>query len=566
MKNMKMYKSTRVQGYKSLGFLFSFTLLLLYSFTSPAFAISDNFNRADGALGASWQGSYTSTANPAIVSQKVRPTALNQSMIQVWSTPIGLTQSAQATLATFGAGLIGDGAVLLRASATPTFTAYYVAATKGAPSSTYIYRCVIGACTQVAQDASVTWAQSDVLKATIDAAGTIAVSRNGVQFMTYADPSPLTGTLTGIGGFTVNALADIELDDFDTLVPTVGTITWTCDRCAITSGSAVGTAPPSLTNWVISNLTLAPGVNIVTVTVTDSGGNASSDTVTVNWTPTFPGNTLAGAWGFEAGSGTTAIDSSGNSNTATFVGTPTWQSAGRFGNAISFDGIDQSLTVPDPANNSLDFTQSFTLSAWVQPSAIHTDYRAVLAKANSTIGLGPPYSLYASVDSSTCPVIGSGAVAGLVHVNGTSGPTYVVCDTPLATGIWTHIAVTYDGTNLRLYRNGVLMATTPVPPAVPATLSIMEPSTGALQMGASEFGEQFAGALDEPRAYNYALPLTAGSNTVPGAACVRNQVASVVGDMNCSVVAPVNILAFKLPASATGLQVGPTGSLKVGSH
>jgi hypothetical protein len=441
---------------------------------------------------------------------------------------------------------------------------YYIAATQSGAGNTYIYRCVAGVCATSVQDSSVTWAQGDTLKATIDAGGTISVSRNGAQFLTYTDPTPLTGTLTGLGMYTANAVTDVELDDFDTGIPTLGTITWTCDRCAVTSGSAVGTAPPSLTNWVINNLSLAPGLNVITVTVTDTSNNVSTDNLGVTWIPTFPGNTLAGSWGFEAGSGTTAIDSSGNGNTATFVGSPTWQAAGRYGNAISFNGIDQSLTVPDPANNSLDFTQSFTLSAWVQPSAIHTDYRAVLTKANSTIGLGPMYALYASVDSATCPVIGSGAVAGLVHINGTSGPSYVVCGAPLATGIWTHLAVVYDGISgtLKLYRNGVQEGAT-IPISAPG---IMEPSTGALQMGASEFGEQFAGALDEPRTYNYPLPVSAGSNTVPGAACVRNQTPSVIGDMNCSVVASGTILAFKLPASATGIKIGATGSLKVGSQ
>ncbi len=541
-------------------------LALLLLLPGIAGAVTDDFSRINGSLGANWMGNYTGVFNPTIVSQRVRASGLGQTNLQIWGTSVGPVQSAQITLTTYGVGLNGDGAVLLRAAATPTDTFYYIAATTLAASTTYIYRCENGPCTTVAQDATAIWAQGDTMKATIDAGGNITVYRNGTPFMSYTDPVPLTGTYTGIGMFSANALTDIELDDFDTLVPTVGTITWTCDRCAVTSGSAVGTAPPSLTNWVINNLSLAPGANIVTVIVTDSSGSSSSDTITVTFVPSFPGNTLAGAWGFEAGSGTTAIDSSGNGNTATFVGTPTWQAAGRFGNAISFNGIDQSLTVPDPANNSLDFTQSYTLSAWVNPSAIHTDYRAVLAKANSTAGGGPMYAIYASVDSSTCPVIGSGAVAGLVHINGISGPTYVVCGAPLATGVWTHLAAVYDGIagTLKLYRNGVLTATTLT--TTPPDVGIMEPSTGALQMGASEFGEQFAGALDEPRTYNYPLPISAGSNTVPGAACVRNQTPSVVGDMNCSVVVSGNILAFKIPASATGLQVGPTGSLKVGSQ
>jgi hypothetical protein len=523
-------------------------------------AVTDDFNRADGVLGANWQGNYTGVGNGTIISQKVRSAALGQT-VRTWATPVGLVQSAQVTLATLAPGLNGDGAVILRATAPPTDTFYYIGATNSG-STTYIYRCENGPCSLVHEDfSSFTWAQGDRLKATIDAGGNISIFRNGTLFTTYADPIPLTGTFSGIGMFTGNSVTDVELDDFDNgvVAPIPGTITWTCDRCAVTSGSAVGTAPPSLTNWVINNLTLAPGVNLITVIVTDGSGNASNDTLTVTFTPSFPGNTLAGAWGFEAGSGTTAIDSSGNGNDATFVGAPTWQAAGRFGNAISFDGIDQSLVIPDPANNSLDFTQSFTLSAWVQPSAIHTDYRVVMAKANSVVGSGPMYELFASVDSVTCPAIGSGAAAGLLHVNGISGPTFVVCGAPLATGIWTHLAVTYDGFNLLLYRNGVLEAT------APAT-GIMEPSSGPFQIGASEFGEQFAGALDEPRAYNYALPITAGSNTVPGAACVRNQTPSVVGDMNCSVVAPVNILAFKLAASATGLKVGPGTGLKLGSH
>ncbi len=338
----------------------------------------------------------------------------------------------------------------------------------------------------------------------------------------------------------------------------VGTITWTCDRCTVTSGSAVGNPPPSLANWVISNLTLAAGVNIITVVVDDGAGNVSSDTITVTFAPSFPGNTLAGAWGFAAGSGTTTVDSSGNSNTATFVNAPTWTSAGRYDNAISFDGINQSLSVADA--NSLDFTQSFTLSAWVQPSVIHTDYRQVIGKRGNTISDGPQYRLFASVDSATCPATGSGSIAGTVRVNGASGPEFTVCDTPLAAGVWTHIAVTYDGTNLKLYRNGALRATT-------SATGYMEPSTGILDIGTSQFMETFAGLIDEVRAYNWGIPASAGSNTVFGTSCNRAAelaTPSVVGDANCPIVAPASPVSIKIAAAAAGFKI--KGTVKFGSQ
>jgi hypothetical protein len=42
--------------------------------------------------------------------------------------------------------------------------------------------------------------------------------------------------------------------------------------------------------------------------------DVNSDAAVTSHTPIFPGNTLAGAWGFEEGSATTTADSSGNNN------------------------------------------------------------------------------------------------------------------------------------------------------------------------------------------------------------------------------------------------------------
>ena len=64
---------------------------------------------------------------------------------------------------------------------------------------------------------------------------------------------------------------------------------------------------------------------------------------------------------------------------------------------------------------------------------------------------------------------------------------------------WTHVAMTYDGANLRFYQNGTLVTTK-------ATTGAMAVTAGALKIGGdSIWGEWFQGSLDEVRVYNRAL-------------------------------------------------------------
>ena len=66
----------------------------------------------------------------------------------------------------------------------------------------------------------------------------------------------------------------------------------------------------------------------------------------------------------------------------------------------------------------------------------------------------------------------------------------------IPTGTWTHIAGTYDGANLRLYVNGVLVKTQ-------ARTGTIFSSPNPLYIGGK--GSQFSGLIDEVRVYNRAL-------------------------------------------------------------
>ena len=72
----------------------------------------------------------------------------------------------------------------------------------------------------------------------------------------------------------------------------------------------------------------------------------------------------------------------------------------------------------------------------------------------------------------------------------------------LATSAWTHVAMTYDGTALRLFVNGTQVATE-------AAAGSIATSTGALRIGGNGISpEWYAGLVDEVRLYNRALTAT----------------------------------------------------------
>jgi hypothetical protein len=191
--------------------------------------------------------------------------------------------------------------------------------------------------------------------------------------------------------------------------------------------------------------------------------------------------TLVAAYSFNEGSGTTVADASGTGNGGT-VGNATWSTQGKYGNALTFNGTNARVTVPDAS--SLDLTSALTLEAWVYPTAALSSWRDLIYKGDDN------YYLMASSCCQSRPAVGGIFAGSYAHAYGAS---------TLALNTWTHVAATYDATTLRLYVNGVQVGSTP-------RTGALATSTNPLTIGGDPiYGQYFTGLIDEVRVYSTAL-------------------------------------------------------------
>ncbi len=197
---------------------------------------------------------------------------------------------------------------------------------------------------------------------------------------------------------------------------------------------------------------------------------------------------LVAAFGFNDGSGTTLPDLSGAGNHGTIAGA-TWVDAGRFGKALSFDGVNDWVTIPDA--NSLDLTAGMTLEAWVKPTAINGWETVLLKESASDLA----YALYADNNGNDN---GGPHVPG-VWIRQASGTSFATGPAQLPLNTWTHLAATYDGAVVQMYVNGT--------PAGSLERTGPITTTGKpLRIGGnSVWSEWFNGLIDEVRVYNNAL-------------------------------------------------------------
>ncbi|OGZ26854.1 MAG: hypothetical protein A2365_03795 [Candidatus Nealsonbacteria bacterium RIFOXYB1_FULL_40_15] len=153
-----------------------------------------------------------------------------------------------------------------------------------------------------------------------------------------------------------------------------------------------------------------------------------------------------------------------------------------YGRSLQFDGYYDYVDIPN--DDSLN-PQRITLEAWIYPTEFYY-YGNILSKRN-------PDQYILRFENNT------GKVQGYIYSGGLRSCT----TTNLAElNKWNHIAMTYDGSYLRIYVNGVQGCSR-------SYVGNISSGTSPLRIGSryatTNYNERFEGAMDEPRIYNRAL-------------------------------------------------------------
>jgi hypothetical protein len=192
---------------------------------------------------------------------------------------------------------------------------------------------------------------------------------------------------------------------------------------------------------------------------------------------------------FEETTGTTVTDSSNNGVTGNangvIGGNGPSSIAGKFGNALYFDGTDDQISLGNPAILKNNISQ--TISMWIKP----TDFATRRTFFNKTYG-----------GEGTINIETSGLVQYFYGSRGSDGWPYqnVAAATAIPANSWSHIAIVRDlkAMKLRIYINGVKNYETNANITVPTT------STANLLIG-NGYTTYFKGGIDEVGIYSGVL-------------------------------------------------------------
>ncbi len=406
----------------------------------------------------------------------------------VATNSVGSTTSNAATLSVNVAPQITmqPASQTVNAGATVTFTA----AASGTPTPTYRWRKnsanLAGATNASLTLSAVTAANagSYTLVAT-NAAG--SATSNAATLSVNANIAPQITTQPV--SQTVNAGATVTFTAATSGTPTP-TFQWQKN-----GANLAGATNATLTLSAVT----AADAGSYTLVATNAAGSATSNaaTLTVNATGGDITSNLAGWWKFDEGSGSSAADSAGG-NTGTIL-SPAWTTGPVGPAALSFDGLSSYVNVGSPPALNLAAANQFTLSAWVYPTATPNGAGVISEQFDGGADTSVQYELGFDMDGGAA----GEARATVGFYDAANGGWHLAKDTVnVALNTWTFITGTWDGTTLKIYKNGSLVNSSTPGGALPAA------GFTNVRLGHRHdtYGTHlFPGKIDDPRIYGRAL-------------------------------------------------------------
>ena len=256
------------------------------------------------------------------------------------------------------------------------------------------------------------------------------------------------------------------------------------DDSAGDGGSSSTPTSPEVTTTNDNSLILRMGVFDDSDITKDAPGLAGHTAITMDKTASSP---IVGWWKLDESSGLTAADSSSNGSNGTLenMAGNEW-TTGQIDGALEFDGSNDFVEVPD--DPIFDIADEITVTAWINP-VDSSAWRTILSKFASGARKDIYWYLYGGR-------IGI-ALAGPRDNDWTTSIT-------IPTGNWIHVAATYDGSCIRMYKNAVNEDT--LSGLSGAVMLADSSSDQSFYIGKNTvWGEYFRGTIDDVRIYDRVL-------------------------------------------------------------
>jgi hypothetical protein len=369
--------------------------------------------------------------------------------------------------------------------------------------------------------------------------GALSASRAFTWTIVASDTTAPVVTITGPTSAATVVVSSSAMSLSGTASDGVGVtqVSWANNRGG--SGTATGTA-----NWSAAGVALQSGSNVLTVTARDAAGNTSTDVLSVTYStadvnaptvsitaPTSAASYMTTAsqvalsgtavdetgvtsvtwsndrggtgvasqtaatgaqgllahWRLDEGVGTAAGSTTG-ALTGTLANGASWV-AGRHGQAVNLDGIDDFVAVPsmDVAGTGL------TIAGWVKSSSFPAYLDQRFVSKSTDAGEQSHYWMVGQTNN------GQNRLRFRLKAGGTT-TTLIASSGSLPLNTWYHVAATYDGAMMRLYLDGVEVG------AIQKTGTLATSAAVPVNIGRNPDGSNpMHGAIDDFRVYGRAL-------------------------------------------------------------